>query len=256
MYSNDTLCFWNRVAASLHLVQFCIMAIAAVQVPGFRDFRVPVTYAHYVMGVDGLKSETGQFGVARVAFFIPPFFLLSAVFQGLTTVGRFNRIYNADLDRGVNRFRWYEYALSSGIMICLIASFVGITDLCALINIFVVNACMNLFGMSMELSNSGQGVNWLPFVYGCIAACPPWISIFTSLALGGSPPDFVYAIFVTYFVMFSLFPANMVLYFVRVGPWREYRFGEYVYIMLSLTAKTVLGWMVFGGLNAPNEFVT
>jgi hypothetical protein len=30
-----------------------------------------------------------------------------------------------------------------------------------------------------------------------------------------------------------------------VGPWRDYLYGEKVYIILSLTAKALLAWQVF-----------
>ena len=33
----------------------------------------------------------------------------------------------------------------------------------------------------------------------------------------------------------------------RRGRWRDYLFGERVYIVLSLTAKSALAWQVFAG---------
>jgi hypothetical protein len=35
-----------------------------------------------------------------------------------------------------------------------------------------------------------------------------------------------------------------------VGAWRSYMFGEAVYLVLSLTAKTALAWQVFAGTLA------
>ena len=37
----------------------------------------------------------------------------------------------------------------------------------------------------------------------------------------------------------------MVLQYMKVGPWRNYLFGEKLYIILSLTAKSALAWQVF-----------
>ena len=37
----------------------------------------------------------------------------------------------------------------------------------------------------------------------------------------------------------------MVLQYKRVGPWRDYLFGEAVYVLLSLTAKSALAWQIF-----------
>jgi Heliorhodopsin len=42
-----------------------------------------------------------------------------------------------------------------------------------------------------------------------------------------------------------IFALNMVLQYRRVGPWRDYLFGEKAYIVLSLTAKALLAWQVF-----------
>ena len=40
------------------------------------------------------------------------------------------------------------------------------------------------------------------------------------------------------------FAINQVLQYRQVGPWRDYLFGERVYITLSLVAKTALAWQV------------
>jgi hypothetical protein len=42
----------------------------------------------------------------------------------------------------------------------------------------------------------------------------------------------------------------MWLQYRRIGPWRDYRYGERGYIVLSLTAKSALAWQVFGGALA------
>jgi hypothetical protein len=36
------------------------------------------------------------------------------------------------------------------------------------------------------------------------------------------------------------------------GAWKDYRYGEMGYIVLSLSSKSLLGWLVFGGTNQPN----
>jgi hypothetical protein len=82
----------------------------------------------------------------------------------------------------------------------------------------------------------------------------PWI-ILTIYLLGGPSiadiPNFVYAIAGTYLFFFCTFPANMILQYTQTGPWKDYRFGEKMYMVLSLLSKTLLGWLVFGGLFQP-----
>ncbi len=43
----------------------------------------------------------------------------------------------------------------------------------------------------------------------------------------------------------------MVLQYKRWGKWKDYLFGERVYIILSLVAKTALAWQVWAGTLAP-----
>jgi hypothetical protein len=68
---------------------------------------------------------------------------------------------------------------------------------------------------------------------------------------GAKPPAFVYAIVPTIFVFFSIFAVNMVLQYKKIGPWKDYLFGERMYIVLSLLAKTTLAWLIFTGTLAP-----
>jgi hypothetical protein len=53
------------------------------------------------------------------------------------------------------------------------------------------------------------------------------------------------------FVFFNIFAVNMVLQYKKVGKWKDYLFGERVYIILSLTAKTLLAWQIFAGTLRP-----
>lgn len=246
----------NRIAATLHFVQFVFMLAASFAVKSFRDFKLDITYVHWEMvEKKGLVSTNSSIGLLAIGPFVSLFFLLSAVFQGITTVGKYNTIYNLDLSKGINRFRWYEYSISSSIMIVIIALLVGISDIGYLLQIFTCNMVMNFFGLLMEVENSGEEKvkTWRPFWFGSVCGATPWIAVFISLFSGSSPPDFVYAIFFTYFVLFQTFPLNMTLQYKKVGKWVDYHYGELVYIVLSLVAKTLLGWLVFGGLNQPNE---
>ena len=122
----------------------------------------------------------------------------------------------------------------------------------ALIAIAVVNASMILFGWIMEMVNRADGrVWWTPFWFGCVAGAAPWIAIatylFVNLQRDGAegPPGFVYAIIVTIFVLFNIFALNQFLQYRQIGRWKDYIFGEIVYIILSITAKSVLAWQIF-----------
>ena len=40
---------------------------------------------------------------------------------------------------------------------------------------------------------------------------------------------------------------SMVLQYKKVGPWKDYLYGERVYMVLSLLAKSVRSWLIFTG---------
>lgn len=184
------------------------------------------------------------------------FLLLSAVAHLiLSTVGY--QWYVRNLKKGMNPARFYEYALSSSLMIVLIGLLVGVSDVGSLILMFGLNAMMNLFGIMMELHNqTTKSTDWTAFIFGCIAGIVPWIVIFMQFygSLSSSdakPPAFVYAIVPTIFVFFNIFAVNMVLQYKKVGRWKDYLFGERMYIVLSLLAKTALAWQIWVGTLRP-----
>jgi hypothetical protein len=51
-----------------------------------------------------------------------------------------------------------------------------------------------------------------------------------------------------------MFAINMVLQYKKVGRWKDYLFGEAMYILLSLVAKSALAWQVFGGTLARSDY--
>jgi hypothetical protein len=243
---------FNLFMGFLHLVQGILMIVLSndTAYPIFTNF---LKFDRTIMSLvpDPQLAFELRFGPA-----VAVFLLLSAVAHFfLATVGY--KLYVSNLKKGMNPVRFYEYALSSSVMIVLIGMLVGLYDLGAIILIFGINAMMNLFGIMMEYHNQHtQKTNWTSFVYGSIAGIIPWIVIvlyfFGSLAgEGGEPPAFVYAIIPTLFVFFNIFAVNMVLQYKKVGPWKDYLFGERVYIILSLAAKTVLAWIIFAGTLAP-----
>jgi hypothetical protein len=168
-----------------------------------------------------------------------------------------NKSYNENLKKGMNPYRWYEYAFSSSIMIWIIATFVGIWDFWSLAMIFVLNAMMIMFGYLMELVNQKtEKTNWSSFLLGSISGGFPWVVLFAYfggavVSSEGSVPNFVYVIFAVYLMLFMSFAVNQVLQYKGVGKWIDYLYGERMYIVLSLVAKTLLVWLVFAGLFNP-----
>jgi hypothetical protein len=133
----------------------------------------------------------------------------------------------------------------------------GIYDIGALLLIFFMNMMMILFGLRMEVHNQNrEKPDWNNFIYGCIAGLIPWIVIgihlFGAGGGDGGPPDFVYYIYASIAIFFNCFAINMVLQYMKVWKWKNYLFGETIYSVLSLVAKSLLAWQVFAGTLRPN----
>jgi hypothetical protein len=243
---------FNLIMGCLHLLQGVLMIV-------FSNAKTYPIFTNYLRFDPKLMTLVPNPTLAFSLRFGPAvavFLLLSAAAHLiLSTVGF--KWYAANLSKGMNPARFYEYALSSSLMIVLISMLVGITDIAALLMAFGVNAAMNLFGIMMELHNqTTQRTDWTSYIYGCVAGIFPWVAIglyfYGSLSTGGGkPPTFVYFIIPTIFVFFSIFAVNMVLQYKKVGRWKDYLFGERIYIVLSLLAKTALAWQIFVGTLRP-----
>jgi hypothetical protein len=143
-------------------------------------------------------------------------------------------------------------------MIVVIGMLAGVWDLGTLVGLFGLVAVMNLSGLLMEKRNeSTDETDWTPYWVGVIAGIVPWIVIAitfigTVTASNGEFPEFVIYIYVSIFVFFNLFAINMALQYLEVSRWKQYLFGEKMYVLLSLVAKSALAWQVyFGTLNSP-----
>ena len=238
---------YNLVMGALHALQ----GIAVVALS--NDFALPVTAA-FMEGPPGSPATTEQLFTLPLGPAVAAFLFLSAAAH-LIIAGPAWTWYRGHLAANRSYARWIEYSISSSLMIVLIAMITGIADVAALVAIGGVNASMILFGLLQEHYEEPGRPGWLPFVFGCIAGAIPWIGIGIYLWSPGSaaePPAFVYAIFVSLFLFFNSFALNMVLQYRRTGPWRSYLFGEYVYVGLSLVAKSALAWQVFANTLVPS----
>ncbi len=235
----------NAALALLHAAQAALILALS------NDFSLPVT-GTFLDGPPGIS----ELPAAETVFDLPlgpavaAFLLLAALDHALVAAPGVHRWYERQLARGVNPARWLEYSLSASLMVVLIAMLTGISDARGLVAIAGVNVAMILFGWLMERANDRRGpVDWLPFTSGSVAGTVPWIAITISLVgsevESGGPPTFVYGIFVSLLVLFFSFAVNQWLQYRGIGPWRDYLVGEWGYLVLSLTAKSLLAWQVF-----------
>jgi hypothetical protein len=242
---------FNALLGFLHLVQ----GLAILLLSSSVTFPLRTTFLNS-SGPPGSAVST----VTRTVFdlrlgpLVAAFLLISSAAHFLVASPGIFPWYVKNLKRHINYVRWYEYAASASVMIVVIAALCGVFDLPTMVLLFSLNAAMIFFGLMMELHNqTTKETNWTSFAMGCFAGAVPWVVIiwyFVGAVLtshDNQVPAFVYGIIASIFVFFNVFAVNMFLQYKKVGPWRDYLFGERAYIFLSLFAKSALAWQVFGG---------
>jgi hypothetical protein len=235
---------WNIVVGLILAVEAVLMAVLT------NSFSLPVT-ATFMEGPPGSPAALHNIWDIQTGWGVFIFMAISALALLLIASPWVFPWYKRNLLHSRNYGRWIEYFFSSSIMIVLIAQICGISDIAALLAIFGINACMILFGALQEKYEKPGKSGWMPFWFGSFAGIIPWIAIAVyviSPGVSASPPGFVYGIIVSLFVFFNCFAINQVLQYKKVGPWRDYLYGEKVYIILSLTAKSLLAWQVFANV--------
>ena len=233
---------WILGLSLLHAAQAVLILVMA------SDFAITVT-STFPQGPPGTRLTTPE-----SLFDVPigpaiAVFLLLAAFDHFATATFARRTYERDLAGGINRFRWVEYSFSATLMVLLIGSYSGITDITAVVAIAGANIAMILFGWLQERMNppGRTSTTMVPFWFGSIVGVAPWIAIGVNVLGAAEVPTFVYGIVIAELIFFFSFGLNQWLQYRGVGRWRSYAYGEKTYLVLSLVAKSVLAWQIYGG---------
>ena len=246
---------FNFIMFIFFAIQVAVMfmiANAKVKLP------INVSYLTFNTSTETLDSATKSIYQLPLVWPILAFLAMSMLAHLIIST-IYYRQYKKDLKVGMNRARWIEYSFSASTMIIAVALLTGIYDLVSLICLFALVLVMNLCGLIMEIHNqTTEKTKWISYIVGCIAGIVPWLCIaiyFWASASNSTSdakiPAFVYWIFITIFLFFNCFAINMFLQYKKWGPWKNYLYGERVYIILSLVAKTALAWQVFAGTLRP-----
>ena len=193
-----------------------------------------------------------------LGWLIISFHLLSFLFQGFAALTNYTGPicgyrYSDMIREGKNPLRFIEYSISASIMLIAIALLNGVTDINLITSIAVLTASCQLCGLSVEFIENGvmrvlmHFNGWLQFcwAYGIIGH-----AFFKSIDAasddsGVKPPSFVYVIVIVLFLLYSLF--GFVQLYELCKPIDPYT-KEKTYVILSLTAKLLLGWMIFSNV--------
>ena len=238
----------NRLAGVTHLIQGVVLL--AILNP---DTTIPVITRFFTDTPEGIRPESETLFEFPIALIGPIFLLLSAFAHLLISAPFYVRRYEKNIQDGINPARWWEYAVSSSLMLVVLMMLGGLIEVSTVVFMFALNFIMNLMGLMMEKYNQlTEKTNWLAFNIGVFAGIVPWIMgglyfwVSTS-NIADSIPVYAQFGYLLTFLFFNSFAINMWLQYKKIGKWSVYAYGEKAYIVLSLVSKSALGWIIVLG---------
>lgn len=248
---------WNLAAAIFQLVQAIVLFYLSSRAT--TDWYL---YSNFPQTFDDRETNTefGRPGAKEIAgysvtWYSAVFILLSAIDHLSVITPGIRSIYERNIERSQNPFRWIEYSLSASLMRVMIAQLSGVTDIHLLFSIFCLAATTMILGWAHESVNAkaradGFKQNWFAFNAAFIPHLASWAVIFCYFFVSVSkadPPAFVWAIVFILFILDGTFALLFYLQWAMKGRFKDYVKGEIGFIVLSFTAKTLLAWLNFGG---------
>lgn len=248
---------WNRWFAAVYIAEGFILFIfgTAYSVPIIINYLAVNPINTTVAGHAVLSPATRQLFNVSIPGIIAAIFALSALAHSLlATLCR--KHYESGLPQGVNTIRWFEYAISTGLMMTIVGLVSGVYDLATLLAIFGFMAIAQLFWLVTELTSSNSRPNWLTYWSSTAVSLVPWLIIalyaFNATYYGMAHiPPYVYGIYCTMLVCVAGFVLNLYLYYRRRGMWANYVTVERGFMALGLVAKSLLAWQIFMGVLRP-----
>lgn len=177
------------------------------------------------------------------------------------TLSSLNHLYGATesgarniLESKENLIRWIEYAITSSIMLWIVATLAGVLDVGVLSGLMVINASMIMMGAVLERmkkNGASHSALKLPLLLTTMIFIGLWVPIITSFQTvvdtTSGVPDAVYSIIWIQFLLFASFGIMQSLYLFDAV---SYESAELGFIGLSISSKTLLAWLVYGGVLA------
>ena len=213
-----------------------------------------------------IEAVVQEAGTLDVRYVIASFFALSAGFQGAAGYWDVMDPY----------FRFIEYAFSASTMLLAIGVEAGVDDIYTLQAMFVLVFATMLFGIVAELSCT-RSLAWIAHAGGWLTFLSAYSPVLDSFLLSSArstaaAPGFVHVIVFLQFVLFACFGGVQAYALLHQSPMRlmdisrdigrideeeeEIYYADsrpatnMAYIILSLTAKTILAWLILSPVLA------
>ena len=135
---------FNRIAGLTHLIQGVVLLVILNP-----ETTIPVITRFFDETPDGVRPVSETLFEFPIALIGPIFLLLSAAAHLLISSPFYVHRYEANIEKGINPVRWWEYAFSSSLMLVVLLMLGGLIEVSTVVFIFALNFIMNLMGLMM-----------------------------------------------------------------------------------------------------------
>lgn len=243
--------YLNSAAAMLHLAIFIVVAAE-----GDTDFRPPLVGVQSEGRSQGGSAGSGSGSATLTSFGSFPITALVITYPAVTFFAHLCNVliwpdfYVACLERCENPLRWFEYAITASIMSAVISFLTGVRSALLLVAIATIVASTMACGYSAEQTNhpapradAWQNPSYLSRIRTTLLGFVPYvaewsITIVTMRDLSDCGSGAIVGIVSAEFPLWTLFAVVQLVQFYL--PPSYFVYGEYAFIVLSLTAKAVL----------------
>lgn len=255
--------YWliNIIAAILHGVNALLMVILYYSNDRHDQlYEITTDYASWqnkpnmTDSWDIVQKQVTVIDGLSLNWLIFSFHTLSFVFQLSALLPCYNYVERIT-NEGRHPLRFVEYSMSASIMLVCIALLCGVRDFMILLSIVVLTAICQLLGGLAEYMRAGGKRALVHFLgWDCIFVAYGIILSYFFVAVNlndVSPPEYVTLIIIFQALLYLSFGFVQLIQFYGREWWGVGAIGrqaEISYTVLSLTAKTLLGWMIYANV--------
>jgi hypothetical protein len=236
---------WQAVVGGLH----AIFAILILVMSNSHSVAVSTNFltSDSLSDAKPLVPASRQLFDVRTAWLVAGFLGVAAIYH-LLVATVLNAHYQKAVANRVNRMRWVEWVLESGLVLVGIAMLLGVRDMASLFLLFVVNE--GIHGLGYQLETGSKVYPRLPFKLAAkftvtIVLVLGWFVFATNHYGSANLPGHVYWLLALWAVFFSLFSAVAVASYKRRGRFASFDYTEKTYAVLGLLAKVSIAGVIF-----------
>jgi hypothetical protein len=205
--------------------------------------RTTTVFAPAVRGVYDLNLRWATVGLLAISAILP-----------LLWATRWRRQYQVNLDAEAMPQRWVDLAITSAIMVEIIALLSGYHDIMTLKLVGGLVAITCLLGWLADKQNrKADRVDWSAYAISLVTGVLPWLLIavtaVTTYIFGiVRSPWYVYALYATTLLGFGAIAWNQRQHYRRANQWK-YEVVERNYVLLNLFVKAAFALILIAGLR-------